>query len=177
MNDVKIPDWVLTKLSEGERVISQLSHGVYNYYATDKRLVRFKSKSECETLPYDGLSVTFSRYGRGADIIRYIGIGLCIIIILIAIFQSGDAVDPTAVDEWYRYTGKVPVPLAILFGTLGVIGIPIAFHTRYGYYQIESPNLSSGDLKGWRILRNRWFAQKIDDFTSTVRERGTKIVD
>ncbi|UCB42580.1 MAG: hypothetical protein JSV77_09010 [Dehalococcoidales bacterium] len=176
MNNFKIPDWVKTQLLEGEQVVLRLSQGAYNYYATDRRFLRFKSKSECDALPYDGLSVTFNRYGRGADVIRYIAISLCIFIIWIAIFQHGNAVDPTAVDEWYRYTGKVPTPLAILFGVLAALGIPWAFHTRYGYYQIDSPNLNRGP-KDWRIIRNRWRNQKIDDFTQSVAERCGKIVD
>ncbi|MFQ6135082.1 MAG: hypothetical protein ACE5KU_04635, partial [Nitrososphaerales archaeon] len=74
MKSIKIPRWVEERLSEGEKVISKISRGRADYYATDKRLLRFRGKSDCDVLEYDKISITFSKYGLGWKVFRIIAV-------------------------------------------------------------------------------------------------------
>ena len=87
MESIKIPDWVKERLSKEEKVISRISAGMGDYYATDKRLLRFRSKSECDVLEYNKMSITFRRYGVGWNTFRIIAVLLGLLTISLGIFS------------------------------------------------------------------------------------------
>lgn len=168
MESIKIPDWVKERLSKEEKVISRISAGMGDYYATDKRLLRFRSKSECDVLEYNKMSITFRRYGVGWNTFRIIAVLLGLLAISLGIFSF---VGPTFVTGTTITHTKAPLEISFLLGGIGLFVITVALHGRYAYYQIEAPGFDEHDLKKWRIARNRWGSGKADRFAKIVKER------
>jgi len=74
MEHIKVPKWVEEQLLDGEKAVSKISSGsrlnMVDYFATDKRLLRFSGKSDCEVLEYSKASITFKKYGLGTSSFR-----------------------------------------------------------------------------------------------------------
>lgn len=167
MENIEIPKWAKGQLLEGEKVISRLSHGTADYYATDRRLLRFKSKSECDVLEYAKMRITFRKYGLGRSIFRVIAvligllsIGLGVLGFVGPTFHYGTTVMHT----------QAPLEVSLLLWVVGLFLIVGALNFHYAYYQIEGLGLDNKNLKEWRIVRNRWGSAKADRFARIVKE-------
>lgn len=169
MENIETPNWVKEQLLRGEKVISKLSHGTVDYYATDKRLLRFRSRSDCDVLEYGKMSITFTKYGLGTSIIRAIAVLLGVLIISIGIFSF---VGPTFRMNAGVYYTKAPFVYSLLLWVMGLFLIMAVLLGRYAYYRIEGPDFDKKDLKKWRIVRNRWGGGKVDRFAKIVKERS-----
>lgn len=169
MNNIGIPKWINEQLLKGEKVISRITVGrrmnLIDYCATDKRLLRFRSKTDLDVLEYNKMSITFEKYGVSWHILRGI-LGVCgILLIVVAILGVGDPTGPYGLS-----TGKIPPPIALLFILFGVVFIVIAIISRYGYYQIRSPDINDRELKKWRIDLTRWGSGKVHRFAKNVEK-------
>lgn len=169
MENINAPNWVKERLTKEERVISRISSGMADYYATDKRLLRFRSKSECDVLEYDKMRITFRKYGLGWDVFRIIAVLLGLLAISLGIFSF---VGPTFVTGTTITHTQAPLGISLLFGVIGLFVIIVALHGHYAYYQIGAPGFDNEDLKKWRIVRNRWGSGKADRFARIVKERS-----
>lgn len=169
MESIEIPKWVEGQLLEGEKVISRLSHGMADYYATDKRLLRFTGKSNCRALEYGKMSITFVRYGLGWSIFRTFSVifgSLCIGFGILG-FIGPTTHSGTTVMHW-----GAPFEYVLLLWGVGLFCILLPLNSRYAYYQIKGAGLYTQDLKKWQIVRNRWGAGNVDRFADIVKERS-----
>lgn len=169
MENIKVPEWVKRQLSGEEKVISRLSHGMADYYATDKRLLRFRSKTDYHALEYSQVSINLVKAGTGWSVIRIftvlfglLCIGLGTLGFIGPTFHNGTTITHT----------QAPLEYCFLFWVLGLVMIVLALNFRYAYYQIESPDFDNEDLKKWRIQRSRWGSAKLDRFARIVKERS-----
>jgi len=169
---IKTPEWVKTQLLEGENVLSKISVGRADWYATDKRFLVFRGKADCQVLEYDKISITFKKFGLRGSIPRFL-----LTVLSLPLFALGipgllfgpyriPFVEPPTYVRMSRLEG-----LSIVF--MGVLIIIIAFFLiAGGYYQINYPGFGKSDLKKWRLLRTRWGAGKVDRFMKVVQERS-----
>lgn len=171
MVNIKIPEWVKEHLSQGEQVISEISIRNTDVYATNKRLLRFTSKSKFDVLEYDKASITFTKYGLGTSIFRIFAVLFGLFCISLGIFTY---IGPEYQVGTTLYRMKAPFAFSLLFLGIGLIVIVAALWGRYGYYQIEYPDLDKKNLKNWRIMRNRWFSGKADRFAEIIKERTSQ---
>jgi hypothetical protein len=173
MGNMKIPKWVEEQLLEGEEVISKISSGsrlnMVDYYATDKRLLRFSGKTDYEVLEYDKLSIAFTKYGLATGIFRIFSLLFGLFCISLGILTF---VGPTFHTGTSTLRTKAPFEVSLLFCGIGFFVILAAIGGRYGYYQIEEQGVDSKELKKWRIGRTRWGGGKVDRFAKVVEERS-----
>ena len=172
MENIEIPKWVEGQLLEGEKVISRLSHGMADYYATDKRLLRFTGKSNCRALEYGKMSITFVRYGLGWSIFRTFAVIFGLLCIGLGILGF---VGPTFYSGTTIYHTQAPFEYVLLFWGIGLFCILVPLNSRYGYYQIKGVGIFTQDLKKWQIVRNRWGAGNIDRFVKIVKEGSGRV--
>ena len=175
MEDIEIPKWVKEQLLETEKVVSKFSHRSTDYYATDRRLLRFrgKGKSDYDTLEYDKMSIRFKRFaGFWWHVVRGL-MTLCGLLMIAAY-----AIDLFGLDAQFGWsTGQKIHPLLGLFLVFTGLFIIVKTLSLYGYYQIESPGFSSKDLKKWLIGRGRWGSGKADRFAKVIEEKVSGNVD
>lgn len=162
--NIKIPEWVKEHLSQGEQIISEIHVQNTDVYATDKRLLRFTSKSKFDELEYDKISISFKKFGLGAIISRVIAVLFGVFCISLGIFSYVGPKIGTI--SW-----KAPFIYSLLFCGIGLLMILGTLLLPYTYYQVDYPGFSKKDLKNWRIMRNRWFLGKADRFAEVIKER------
>ncbi len=160
MQNIEVPKSIKGKLSKDEAIIGKISSGGADYYATDERLLRFKSVSDYQALKYPQISITFTKYGIGTRIgqIFIILLGLYFIAIGIASF-----IDPDL---------SAPFGAKLLFFVMGIGAITVALVLGYAHYQIAAPGFDKNELKRWRIQRYRWGSGNADEFAKLVKERS-----
>lgn len=172
MDNVKVPKWVEQQLSKGEKVISTISTGgrlnLADYYATNKRLLRFTGKSNYDVLEFEKTSIILKKYGLGSSILRIFGVLFGLFCISLGILTY---VGPTIRTGSTTLNLRAPFSFTLLSCGIGLFVIFIVLWGRYAYYQIECPGFDNKDLKKWRIERPRWGAGKIDRFAETIKER------
>jgi hypothetical protein len=174
MESIKVPDRVKEQLSEGERVISELSSWLFvgsaSFYATDKRLLRFTRKAECDSLQYDGLSVT-----KKSLLVVYVIsslvmvlFGLCLIAMAIVIL-----IGPEYTAGHTIYNLKGPPCLSLIACLAGLWALVFPCLLPHGAYWIESPHLDKGELRKWRIVRHWFSSRKLDRFVRAIEDRAS----
>lgn len=168
MVNIKIPEWVRKHLSQGEQVISKIFIRNTNVYATNKRLLRFSSKSKFDALNYDKMSIAFKKYGLGTSIFRIFGVLFGVFCVSLGIYTY---IGPDIRSGTTLIRMKAPFWVSLFFLGIGLIVIVLTLNGRYGYYQIEHPTLDKKNLKNWKVMRNRWFSGKADRFAEVVKER------
>jgi len=162
--DTKIPEWVRDQLSKEEQVISKIHIQNTDVYATDKRLLRFTSKSKFDELQYDKISISFKKFGLSTINSRVFAVLFGVFCISLGILSYvGPKIGTTSL--------KAPFIYSLLFCIIGLLTILGTLALPYTYYQIEYPGFSKKDLKNWRIMRNRWFPGKADRFAEVIKER------
>lgn len=169
MENKHVPKWVKERLAKEERVVSRISSGMADYYATDKRLLKFRSRSEYDVVEYNKMRITFRKYGLGWDIFRILAVLFGLLAISLGILSF---VGPTFVTGTTITHTKAPLGVSFLFVVIGLFVITVALHGHYAYYQIESPDFDNEHLKKWRIQRSRWGSAKLDRFARIVKERS-----
>jgi hypothetical protein len=176
MESIKVPDGVKEQLSEGERVISGLSSwffvGSASFYATDKRLLRFTRKSECDSLPYDGLSVIKKNLLAVSVIGSFVMVlgGLCLIAMAIVSFIGPEYTRPGG----GIYSLKGPPCLSLIACLAGLwAGLVFPSLLPYGAYWIESPHLDKRELRKWRIARYWFTGRRLDRFVRSIEQMAS----
>lgn len=175
MESIKVPDRVKEQLSEGERVISEFSSkffaGNASFYATDKRLLRFARKSECDSLRYDGLSVAkkslLAVYVIGSLVM--VLFALCLIAMAIVILIGPEYTRPGGGIQ----SLKGPPCLSLIACLAGLWALIFPCLLPHGAYWIESPHLDRGDLRKWRIARHWSSDRKLDRFVRAIEEKAS----
>jgi hypothetical protein len=182
-NDVRISDAVKALLSEGEIVVSKLARpkknaaskiggmGGPDWYATNKRLLVQRSKSDVRSLDYSKISFEIkSAWGTKIALIF-----LALISILCFVLGALVFVGPTIGGVYYGG----PFIYSLLFWAIGLEFIAIVFvwWNYKGYYQIVHPNLQGGEQKKWRIMRFGWGEENVDKFIDSAQKMAQKIAD
>ncbi len=181
MEYTRVPEWVKERLSEGEKVISKISivraltekamrGGVTrDFYATDKRLLNFKNKSDYDILEFDKMTVTIQEPGASVRItLRYILLFIGVAFILSSIFPFifvlivGGTLDYTYGEVWRFLFPGIVFLMMFLWPPF----------PRRVMYQIDYPGLDNKDLKNWQIPRNN----EADRFVEIIRKKGGKFV-
>jgi hypothetical protein len=171
MESIKVPDWVKEQLSEDERVISEFSSkfsvGNVSFYATDKRLLRFVRKSDCDSVQYEGLSV----FKKSFLAVYILG---SLVMVLFGLFLIALAIVSFVGPEFTRPDGgiqslKGPPCLSFISCLAGLWVLVFPCLLPHGAYWIESPHLDSIDLRKWRIARYWFSGRKLDRFVRSIR--------
>ena len=145
-------------LSIGEEVLAYCSTNRIDYYATNKRLLLFRSKSDYSTIEYEKISLTFNKYRGGWHILR------AIIIFVVAYAMIADI----------ALFSEIPFVVSVIIWLVSLFGLFLAISVMYAYYQIESPEIREGNLKRWRIPVYRWINSKTKQFADIVNDRITE---
>ena len=162
--NTKIPELVKEHLSEEEQVISKISIRNTDVYATNKRLLRFTSKSKFDELEYDKISISFEKGGLSQIILR-------IFTMLLGVFCISLGILSYVGPKIGTISWKAPFIYSLLLCGMGLLLILWMLALPNTYYQIKYPGFSKKDLKNWRIMRNRWFPGKADRFAGVIKER------
>jgi len=158
----RVPAWVLEYLMEGESVIASRPAGNVNYVATDRRLLRFTSRSHCVSAPYTDVSLTLQRYGWGWRL-------FCLLVVIFGLVVAGIGVIALLDPDAPRAVVIVLFAGVALTLWMGLVG-------RFGYYQICVWNPENGGIDKWRIERLRWSPKNasMDRLAAAVSE-GSKV--
>jgi len=161
MQNIKVPESVAKQLSSDESVIGKDTNGGADFYATDRRLLRFTSPSQYRELDYAQLSITFIKGGIVGTIgsILVIFMSLAIIALPILATTSGDV-------------RPLHFSVYILCYIIGISFILMALIVFYGRYQITAPGFDKNDLRRWRLGRYRWFSGNTVRFAKLIKERS-----
>lgn len=172
---MKIPKHVEEKLEKGETILSSISlqkkRTAMDYYATNKRLLIFKKKSDCNVLEYDKISISLKNYGIGWKISK-----VCIIIFGVLVFIFGFyALSPSielgsSHGTSYRISGG-GLEMGILFWGLGILMVFIALDFRNKYYQMDYSGSIDKNLEQTRIERLLFTPGKADKFASVIMQK------
>ena len=167
MPEVKAPRWVEKNLLIGEKVIAMYSTDRADFYATDKRLLRFSGKSKYRALEYNNLTIQLIKHGLRRIIS---GVMLFIVGIICIIFGILGYIGPRIYLGGHPTNFNAPFEIVLLFMGIGVFGIVMAFLMQTCYYQIESPDIAKYDMENWRILPYLLFnRQKPHNFAKVIK--------
>lgn len=171
MVDFMVPHWVKDKLLDSEKVISKLSDGSRDYYATDRRLLSFTKKSRCAVLEYPGISITCKRRGDAFQVAR-------VVLILIGTFVAVFGLMGIILGPVYSLPGgdiEISFLEAIVVLAAGLLVVYTAVSMNNKYYQIEGQGIGDTELKKWQIRGNRWSSKKVDAFAKVIQDRVGKV--
>jgi hypothetical protein len=163
-----IPGWVSAQLLQGEAVLARTSGGHADYFATDRRLLRFRRKSNCEAVPYSHLSVSLQKYGWGWQIFKLFTVVFSFAVVALGVLVLwGPTVDDT------DYGGQTPI--AIAFFVAGGWTFLAVLVYRYRYYQISVCSANRGSSERWCIERPRVaIGNAALDRFAAVLEKGSR---
>jgi len=162
-----VPGWVSAQLLPGEAVLARTSGGHADYFATDRRLLRFRRKSNCEAVPYSHLSVSLQMYGWGWQIFKLFAVVFSFAVVALGILALWG---PTVGDT--DYGG--PTPIAIAFFVAGGLTLLAVLVYRYRYYQISVWRADRGSSERWCIERPRVAIGNaaLDRFAAVLEKRS-----
>jgi hypothetical protein len=162
-----VPDWVRAQLLPGEAVLGKTSAGGADYFATDRRLLRFKGKSSCDTAPYGDVSITLQRYGWGWCLFKLFAIVFSLAIIALGVLMLWG---PTIGDTDY---GGPPILALVAFGAAALL-IWTMINYRFRYYQMNIWRADKGTSEQWLIERPRFAIGNaaLDRLAAVVEERS-----
>ena len=173
MVSVQTPDWVKEHLSDGEDVISRFSTGIVSYYASDRRVLRFSRKSECDSLPYDQLSITYKSH-----LSFYVAASLVILVCALCViaFSILTFVGPDVKSGGTVTITKAPLGFScgICFAGLWTLAVPVVLP--FGYYQFTSPDLDSQALKKFRIGQDLLSGRKLEKFVEAIEQKSGRSI-
>jgi len=162
-----VPGWVSAQLLPGEAVLARTSGGHADYFATDRRLLRFRRKSNCEAVPYSHLSLSLQKYEWGWQIFKLFAVVFSFAVVALGILALwGPTVDDI------DYGG--PTPIAIFFFVAGGLTLLAVLVYRYRYYQISVWRADRGSSERWCIERPRIAIGNaaLDRFASVLEKRS-----
>jgi len=171
MADFIVPQWVKEKLLDSEKVISKLSDGSRDYYATDRRLLNFTKKSRCDVLEYPDISITCKRRGDAFQVAR-------VVLILIGTFVAVFGLMGIILGPVYRLPGgdiHISFLEAIVALAAGLLVVYTAVSLNNKYYQIEGQGTGDTELKKWQIKGNRWSSKKVEAFAKVIQDTVGKV--
>jgi hypothetical protein len=171
MADFIVPHWVKDKLLDSENVISKLSDGSRDYYATDRRLLSFTKKSRFDVLEYPDISITCKRRGDAFQVAR-------VALILSGIFLVVFGLMGIILGPVYRLPGgniRISFLEAFVILALGLLFVYTLVSQNSKYYQIEGQGTGDTELKKWQIKGNRWSSKKVDAFAKVIQDRVGKV--
>ena len=172
MVDFIVPHWVKDKLLDSENVISKLSVGSRDYYATDRRLLSFTKESRCDVLEYPEISITCKRRGGDASQVARV------VLILMGTFVTVFGLMGIILGPVYSLAGgdiHISFLEAIVVLAAGFLVVYTAVSMNNKYYQIESQGIGDTELKKWQIRGNRWSSKKVDAFAKVIQDRVGKV--
>jgi hypothetical protein len=162
-----VPDWVRAQLLPGEAVLGKTSAGGADYFATDRRLLRFKGKSSCDAAPYGDVSITLQRYGWGWHLVKLFAVVFSLAIIALGVLMLWG---PTIGDTDY---GGPPILALVAFGAAALF-IWTMINYRFRYYRMNIWRANKGTSDQWLIERPRFAIGNaaLDRFAAVVKERS-----
>lgn len=182
MESIEVPNWVRQHLADDETVISKYTLGLFSlsfgqaarvsFYATDRRVLRFHGKTGYDSLPYDGLSVTF----RGR-LIPFVAGGSVLFIcgLLLIAFAIFTFIGPEIRTVTTITTTKAPLLCSCGSCLFGLLPIAVAATLPFGYYQFASPTLDDESLKKWRLPRDLPTTWWVGRFVRSVEQRASSL--
>lgn len=167
MEKINVPKSVQKHLSAGEEVIGKQSGARGDYYATNKRLLRFTSESRYQALEYPTLSIKkVERLGVIAFLAR-------IVLVLIGLFSVGLGCLMFAGVEGLTIHGSAMYKfgVSLLFWVVGLGSVALGLFMRTSYYQIQSPGIAEKNRKEWRISQPFSWPKSVDKFVEVLRQK------
>ena len=168
MEKISVPKSVQEHLSEGEEVVGKLVSPSAEYYATNRRLLRFTGESQFQSLDYSSLSVNSASSGwRLSWPLRAFAVvfGLCVAFVGVLI-----RLDSTTGVEGFP-GGKTGLMLVFLVLGLGFVALGASLQSKC--YQIQAPGIARDD-KAWRIGPFFRWSHSGDNFVRTLREKSVR---
>ena len=162
-----VPGWVRAQLLDGESVLAKASAGHVDYYATDRRVLRFTGKSNCEAARYSDVSITLRRRGWGWQLYRLFAVAFSVAVAALGVLVLWG---PTIGDT--DYAG--PPLIALAFFGLAAFLFWIMLNFVHKYYQMSIGREDNGTTDKWRIQRPRFALGNpaLDRFAAIVEERS-----
>lgn len=161
MENIKVPKSVEEKLLEGERVVGKISNGGADFYATDKRLLRFTSASDYWVLEYSQISsIKLTKHVIRLTIFRLLAAILGLYFIAIGI---NSFIDPDMI--------STPFGAKILLFVIGAAAIIFAIISDVSYYQITAPDFDNKDYRRWRLQQFCLTARNVKKFLKLIEEK------
>jgi hypothetical protein len=150
MKTVEVPKWVRKEMSEGEEALAKTSAGGADYYATNKRILRFKGKSNSEDLDYDRVSIEKKNLGM-----RYYGLGGLLVVLGLGLIYVA-----------IQGGGQL-----LIFAIVGVLAIVMPFSMLPSRYEIVVKDANGKLIDRWKLNNTRWGAKDRDTFVRLVNEK------
>jgi hypothetical protein len=167
MASVAVPGWVRAQLLDGESVLAKASGSFADYYATDRRLLRFTGKSNCEATRYSDVSITLRRHGWGWHLLGLFAVAFSVAVAALGVLMLWG---PTIGDT--DYSGP-PILALVMFGLAASL-VWVTINFAYRYYQISIWREDKGTPDNWRFPRPRFALGNpaLDRFAAIVEERS-----
>jgi len=162
-----VPKSVQKHLSEGEEVIGKQSSARGDYFATNKRLLRFTSDSRYQALEYHTLSINkVERFGAMAFLAR-------IVLVVIGLFSVGLGCLMFAGVEGFTVHGSAMYKfgVSLLFWVVGLGSVALGLVMRTSYYQIQAPGIAEKDRKQWQISEALKWPGNADKFVELLKQK------
>ena len=162
-----MPSSVQKHLSQGEVVLGKLAGKGADYYATDRRLLRFTSESQYQSLEYTHISVDSVNWGVQVTVGRVVmvvfGLFVAFAGILFLTVNFGRVVGFPG--------GKSGFVLVLWL--LGVGAAALGASLRSSYYQIRTPGVAQND-KAWRFWDLLRWSHGADNFADILKQRSAR---
>jgi hypothetical protein len=149
-------------------VIGKISTPKADYYATNKRLLRFTSESRYQALEYPTLSVNKAeRLGAMAPIFR-------IVLVLVGLLSVGLGCLIFAGGEGFSVGGSAMYKfgVSLLFWVVGLGAVALGFFVRISYYQIQAPGIAEKDRKNWRFSDSFQWSKSAAKFVEVLKQKS-----
>jgi len=168
LRNINVSQSVQNQLSKGEEVIGTYLGRNADYFATNKRLLRFTSETKYQSLDYNTISVNLVNRRVGINIIRLIAIGFGILICalgLLIIFDSSMGIDD--VDD------IIGVTILFVMGLVTILIGAVLNIAWLKYYQIQAPGVAGNDLREWRLTDSFSWAGNATKFVEIIKQKST----
>ncbi len=169
MGHSSIPEWVASQLRPEEVVLAHAAASSVDYYATDRRLLRFRGRHDCESVPYQSLSIVQKGLGLIANACR-------VLLLLLGLACAGAAIlfgviGPTIHTGSSVLNTRMPAELACFFLAMGLIAL-LASVAVVGYqYEIAVIDPRGGVQRRWRLGLARWGSGDVHRLAWVLKEK------
>lgn len=169
MGRSSIPEWVATRLQPKEVVLAHAAASSVDYYATDKRLFRFSGRNDCESVPYESLTIARRSVGMFLNMCRGLLALMGLACTTAAIYFG--LVGPTIRTGSMVLHTRMPPTVAYLFLALGLFALFISLAVVGYRYEIAVIDQHGRIQRRWRLQLARWGSGDVHQLARVLGEK------
>jgi hypothetical protein len=163
------PDWLGPYLLPGEAVLACLHSMAEDYYATDRRLLRFKSREVGEGIPYERVTITRQSIGLFMNAMRLIL--LLLSLLLVALGLVFGLLRPVLHAGPTVFNMAMPNDVMAIFLGCGVACLLFSF-LLVGYtYEVAVYDTPDKPPRRWRLPLARVASGETHQFARVLKEK------